>query len=45
MASENSAWGEARIANGLLRNPRRAMRRTRLDIISDFLSVNERQCH
>ena len=43
MASENSAWGEARIANGLLLDPRRVMRRTRLDIISDFLIVNERQ--
>jgi len=29
MASENSTWGDARIANGLLLNPRQAMRRTR----------------
>jgi hypothetical protein len=43
MASENSVWAEARIAYGLLLNPRRVMRRTRLDIISDFLIVNERQ--
>jgi len=45
MVSENSVGGEARIASGLLLNLRRAMRRTRLNIISDFLNVNGYRFH